>query len=200
MKKISVVFLVLALVVGLGVPIAGAEIYYSGNMGIVSASDSDIDDGFDTGELSFDDGFAVTGALGQTLGSTGRVEVELGYRTNNIDKIKIDGLGIANIDGDVTTLSLMGNGYYDIVTGSNFTPFIGAGIGVANIKAKMDLVGSEDDTVFAYQLAAGGSLAINKNLSVDLQYRYFATADPDFDGLEAEYNTHNLIFGLRLTF
>ena len=64
----------------------------------------------------------------------------------------------------------------------------------------MDLVGNEDDTVFAYQLAAGGSLTINKNLSVDLQYRYFATADPDFDGLEAEYNTHNLIFGLRFTF
>ncbi|MDX2479474.1 MAG: outer membrane beta-barrel protein [Desulfuromusa sp.] len=199
MKKIFAIFLVFALVFGLGVSIAGAEIYYSGNAGIVSAQNSDIDDGSDAGKLSFDDGFAATGALGQTIGSAGRVEVELGYRNNNIDKIKIDGLGVA-VSGDVTTLSLMGNTYYDFATGSNLTPFIGAGIGVANIKADMDLIGNEDDTVFAYQIAAGGSLAINKNLSVDLQYRYFGTADPDFDGLEAEYNTHNLMIGLRLTF
>jgi opacity protein-like surface antigen len=36
--------------------------------------------------------------------------------------------------------------------------------------------------------------------TLDLQYRYFATADPDFDGTEAEYQTHNFFAGLRFDF
>ena len=71
---------------------------------------------------------------------------------------------------------------------------------ISDIEADIDLVGTEDDTVFAYQIAAGGSLAVNDRLSIDVQYRYFATEDPNFDGLKAEYATHNLFFGLRFNF
>ncbi len=200
MKKLSIVFLALALMIGLVVSTACAEMYYSGNMGIVSAADSDISDGSDSGELSFDDGFAITGAVGYTLGYAARVELEMGYRANDVDKITLDGYGSGSIDGDMTTISLMGNAYYDFASVGRFTPFIGAGIGLANIEAEFDLAGNEDDTVFAYQLAAGGSFAVSENLNIDLQYRYFGTENPDFDGLEAEYNTHNLIFGLRFNF
>jgi opacity protein-like surface antigen len=185
---------------GIGVSKACAEIYLSGNMGFTSASDADIKAGSEKGEMSFDDGFAMTGALGQTLGSAARVEAELGYRVNDIDSVSIDGLGTVADGGDMTTMSLMGNAFYDFATESSFTPFIGAGVGVASIETDIDSGDSDDDTVFAYQVAAGASMAVNKNLNIDLQYRYFATDDPDFDGLEAEYNTHNLMFGLRYTF
>ncbi len=200
MKKLSILFLTLALFAGLVVSTACAEMYYSGNMGIVSASDSDISDGSDSGELSFDDGFAITGSLGYTLGYAGRVELEMGYRANDVDKVTLYGYGTGSVDGDMTTISLMGNAYYDFSTIGQFTPFIGAGIGLANIEAEFDLAGNEDDTVFAYQVAAGGSFAVSENLNIDFQYRYFGTEDPNFDGLEAEYNTHNLILGLRFNF
>jgi opacity protein-like surface antigen len=200
LKKISAVFLFLSLIVGLNVSPVCAESYLSGNIGSVSTSDSDIKYGENTGELSFDSGFSATGALGHTLGRTGRVEAELGYRINDIDKLKVDGLGTTANHGEITTISLMGNAYWDFATGTDFTPFVGAGIGVANIEAEIDQIGSDDDTVLAYQLIAGGSIAVTENLHIDLQYRYFSTSDPDFDGLEAEYNTHNLMVGLRLHF
>ena len=183
-----------------GVSPAHAQPYLSGNIGGYSVNDADINDGDDDGEVSFDDGFVATGALGRTVGSAGRVEAELGYRANDIDKTKIDGEGEVANDGDLATISLMGNAYYDFNIGSSFTPFLGAGIGLANIEADTDLTDKENDTVFAYQLAAGGSLAVGEKLNIDLQYRYFATDDPEFDGVEAEYNTHNLMFGLRFTF
>ena len=31
-------------------------------------------------------------------------------------------------------------------------------------------------------------------------YRYFATADADFDGLEASYGTHNIEAGILIRF
>ena len=59
--------------------------------------------------------------------------------------------------------------------------------------------------MFAYQLILGVSFASVETLSVetlsvDLQYRYFATDDPEFDDLDAEYSTHNLMIGLRQSF
>lgn len=200
MKKIAFIFLTAVLVAGLGFESAQAAPYISGNVGIASVNDSNIKGGSDSGEMSFDNGFATTGAIGQTIGSAARVEIELGYRANNINKVSLDGPGTATVKGDISTYSLLGNAFYDFATGSRFTPFIGAGIGLANIEADIDLAGREDDNVFAYQLAAGGSMAVGENLNIDLQYRYFGTADPNFNGLDAEYDSHNLMFGLRLFF
>ncbi len=94
----------------------------------------------------------------------------------------------------------MGNIYYDFSTESGFYPFIGVGLGAAKVEADLDDAGSEDDTVFAYQIILGGSFTSSIGLSIDLQYRYFATDDPEFHELEAEYRTHNLMIGLRQSF
>jgi len=42
--------------------------------------------------------------------------------------------------------------------------------------------------------------AMNENVTLDLQYRYFATEDPEFGVVDAEYATHNVYFGLRYNF
>lgn len=200
LKNISTLLLIAILLLCMTITSAGAEPYLSGNVGLNSALDSDYDDGFDTGELKYKDGFAATGALGQTIGDAGRVEIELGYRANDIDKLAADGPGTTAIDGDVTTLSLMGNLFCGVANDTRFTPFIGAGIGFANIEANTDVTGKHDDTVFAYQLAAGGSLAVSENLNFDLQYRYFGTDDSDLQGLDGEIDSHSLLFGMRLFF
>ncbi len=179
---------------------AVADVYYAGNMGVVAVSDSDLDDGADSGEMSFDDGFAATGAVGAMVGSHSRIELELGYRENDLDKLSVAGSDSVDRHGDLRAISLMGNIYYDFLTDSTFRPFVGIGLGAANVEADSDRIGDEDDNVFAYQLAAGGSLALSDNLNIDIQYRYFGTEDPDFSGVEAEYNTHNVFFGLRLQF
>jgi len=199
MKNILVGFLAFV-VTGFGVSTSFAGTYISGNLGAVVVNDSDLDDGVDTGEFTFDTGFGFVGALGSSIQNGGRIEAELGYRKNDFDEIKIDGFGKGDIDGDITSLSLMGNAYYDFSTEGSFTPYIGAGLGFANIEADIDNIDSEDDTVFAYQFILGGSFVSSETLSVDLQYRYFATDDPEFEGTEAEYSTHNLMIGLRQSF
>ena len=199
MKNVLVCFLTFV-VTGFGVSTSFAGTYISGNLGAVMLNDSDIDDGVDTGEFTFDTGFVFVGALGSSMQNGGRIEAELGYRKNDFDELKIDGFGKGDIDGDISSLSLMGNAYYDISTEGSFSPYIGAGLGFANIEADIDDAGSEDDTVFAYQFILGGSYTSSVGLSIDLQYRYFATDDPEFDGVDAEYRTHNVMIGFRQSF
>jgi opacity protein-like surface antigen len=187
-------------VVGFGVSTSFAGTYISGNLGAVIVNDSDFDAGPLSGEFTFDTGFGFVAAVGSSMQNGGRIEAELGYRKNDFDEVKVDGLGKADIDGDISSLSGMGNAYYDFSTEGSFSPYIGAGLGFANIEADLDGIDSEDDTVFAYQFILGGSFASSETLSVDLQYRYFATDDPEFDGVDAEYSTHNFMIGLRQSF
>jgi opacity protein-like surface antigen len=199
MKNILVCFLTFV-VTGFGVSTSFAGTYISGSLGAVIANDSDFDAGPLSGEFTFDTGFGFVAAVGNSMQNGGRIEAELGYRKNDFDEVKFDGLGKGDIDGDISSLSGMGNAYYDFSTEGSFSPFIGAGLGFANIEADLDDASSEDDTVFAYQFILGGSFASSETLSVDLQYRYFATDDPEFDGLDAGYSTHNFMIGLRQSF
>lgn len=69
------------------------------------------------------------------------------------------------------------NAYYDIDTGTKFTPYVGGGIGIARTKAKLVLPetgdsASESSNEFAWQLGAGVSYAATDKLAVDLGYRY----------------------------
>jgi len=164
-------------------------------------------------EVEFDTGFNVGLAAGYDFGMA-RLEGEVAYRQNDVDKINIDGEDF-NGDGDASALSFMLNGYLDIETGSPVTPYLGAGLGVANVSAndvqvevpgfgKFDFV-DDDDTVFAYQFSAGVAFALNEAMAIDLGYRYFATSDPEFDdtglgGFESEYKSHNVSLGLRMNF
>ncbi len=61
--------------------------------------------------------------------------------------------GSGSADGDLE-VSLFGlNGYYDFDTGGGFTPFIGVGVGLADI-------GDADDNEFAFSAHAGGQYAL----------------------------------------
>lgn len=82
--------------------------------------------------------------------------------------------------------SLMFNAYYDIDTGTRFTPYVGAGLGYAHLKAKVN----DDEESFsksannlAWQLGAGVSYAATDNISVDLGYRY-----TDYGSLTRKYS------------
>ncbi len=205
MKKLSVVLLVIATVFGWGVSVGFAAPYVSGNLGAVWVVDSDLSlYGEDTDvEMSFDTGYGVTGAIGYAVTrdmSYGyRTEIELGYRENDIDKISAKGFASESIDGDISTISVMANGFIEFMPEGTFSPFVGVGVGGANVEGEDD-GGSEDDTVLAYQVIAGVAFPLSQNLKIDVQYRYFATDDPEFNDLEVEYGTHNAMLGLRYGF
>lgn len=182
--------------------------YFSGSVGAFMPTDSDLSspffasEGIASAEISYDTGIALTLALGQDLDAV-RVEGELSYKAADMDKLSATSIlgdsGTAPINGDISSLSVMCNIWKDIKTGGTVTPYVGLGIGFAKLDA--DLEGeSEKDTVFAYQLGFGLGINLQENLILDLSYRYFATSDPDFDGLEAEFSSNNIMVGLRMNF
>lgn len=180
-------------------------VYLSAKVGLSLLSDSDLSysDG-STGKLSFDNGWGLDLALGYQLPMF-RLEGEVAYRVNDADEFS-DSDGVWKVNGDVKALTLMLNGYYDFCNTTPFTPYLGAGIGMARIDGSSDELGWDDsDNVFAYQLMVGAAYALSKQLSVELEYRYVGTQDPEFeDGLggtvEAEVSDHNLMVGLRFLF
>lgn len=184
--------------------------YFSGNLAAVIGHDSDWNDSFGlglTGEVTTDTGYGVSLALGNDLNDY-RSEIELAYRVNDLDEMTILGLVVVPVEGDATSIAVMINLYKDFHNSSAITPFIGAGIGGANVDVEVENLSgipvgeSDDDTVFAYQVALGAAFKISEAAKIDLSYRYFATTDPDFNGMgmEIEYATSNIIVGFRMDF
>ena len=182
---------------------AGPGPYVKANLGMSFLMDSDFSEPGATGTLEFDTGFASSIAGGYNFGMF-RVEGEIGYQKNDIDKgtVNSGGRSVSGSisEGDMTAFSLLANCYFDFVNTTPFTPFITAGLGMAKLEIN-NLGGYDfDDTVFAYQFGAGVGYAINQNFNIDLTYRYFATDDPEFGGTKAEFASNNVYLGLRYNF
>ena len=146
------------------------------------------------GDLKMDAGFGILVALGQGPEVGLRGEVEFGFRKTDIAE--------KHLGGDVSTLSLMLNGIYAFEI-SRLRPYLGVGIGLARHDATLEAMSSrdsDDDIVLAYQAMAGIAYPVSETMEARLGYRYFATADADFDGIEASYGTHNLEAGILVRF
>lgn len=191
------------------VPVSAAEGFYvSGNIGLAMANDSELTDSTVPGttvDTEFDSGLSFGAALGYDF-KPFRVEGEISYQQNDIDNI---GAGDVFFEptGDAVVLSFLMNGYYDFINSSAFTPYVSAGLGVAQIEfnnlniSALGFSGSNDeDTVFAYQVGVGVGYAITEKVTIDLKYRYFGTADSEYDTIEAEFASHNVLFGIRVNF
>ena len=156
-------------------------------------------------EFSYDTGWTIGAAVGYSLNNI-RVEGEISYQKSDFDETT--GLGLSlDSTGDVTGTAFMVNGYYDFVNSSKFIPYIGAGLGYANVEINdYNIPGSgvpdynDDDSVFAYQFGAGIGYAINEKIMIDLKYRYFSTADPEFDTSEVEISGNKFCLGMKYSF
>ncbi len=166
-------------------------------------------DDFGSFDFSTAPGYAVLGTVGYGFGPI-RAEAEIGWRDNGMSKFT-SGFGSAGLSGYMGVASTMANAYYDIRTGTAFTPYIGAGAGGAwinavNIHSATTGVTIVDkpQTGFAYQGIAGLSYAVNERLAVTVDYRYFAIEDvavPESAALGIPstlrfgYAAHSVMFG-----
>ena len=194
--------------------------YVSGNAGFSTLMDGDFQDVFPVagvsvtakGESEYDTGFGISGAVGRSWGKF-RLEGEFSYRKNDLDKLTITSVGAAGVlvtgvaafalEGDVTSLGLLANVYYDFGTGKKWVPFVMGGIGGAIVGLDVTSIGGaavtydESDEVLALQIGGGIAYNISPTTAVNLSYRYFRTADPTFDDgvdvIDSEYQSHNLL-------
>ncbi len=209
MKKNLLIIFVCVLAFFFSAPVYSAEgLYVSGNIGFAVASDSDLTDSTVPGitvNIEFDTGLPFGAALGYDFNRF-RVEGEISYQKNDIDKIGALGV-FFEATGDATALSFLINGYYDFVNSSAFTPYISAGLGYAQIKFNnLNISGSgfpdssDDDSVLAYQIGVGVGYAVTEKVTIDVKYRYFGTEDSEYDTTEAEFASNNFLFGVRVYF
>lgn len=180
-----------------------------------------------------DTGFVAGGVFGARLQTSTffdvRLEADMSYRSNEISDLVIDqdgglggllGLGSLNgrslsdagldVEGSASALSGLFNAWIEAPINRLFTPYVGGGIGVAQVSLHdVEAGGVEivDDsaTVFAYQLGAGTRSFLAESTFVSLDYRYFATADPEFEDaagvdFESEYAAHTLLLSLGYQF
>lgn len=209
MKKLillSLSFLMICLTTNV---FAGEGPYMSINAGTSILSDSDwTDDGVPgtTLTLEYDLGFAGSLALGHAFSDSIRLEGELAYQTNDLDKVTQGGASLS-MDGDTSVIAFMVNAYYDFANSGPVTPFISVGAGFAQWELNdFTVTGSsltpisDDETVFAWQVGAGVAYELNKSTSLDLKYRYFATSDPEIQTANFECSSHNIYVGVRFGF
>ncbi len=218
MKRLLVVAIFALVFITTSAQAADKGIYMSGIAGIslVPKLDQEIS-GARVFETDFDPGSKFAGALGYDFG-TFRVEGEFGYLTNSVNDGDAIGTGSGSVEGDVSVLSFMVNAYYDIHT-RNFSlvPYLGVGIGGASIDADIiapflgpsTQVVDDKDTVFAYQFIAGLGWNVIPTMTLTIDYRYFATTDPEFTpgnafpgspDLTSDYNNHTFNLGARFKF
>ncbi|HYC13559.1 MAG TPA: OmpA family protein, partial [Stellaceae bacterium] len=168
------------------------------------------------------EGYLFGGAVGYDFGRV-RIEGEIVYRDHglrsvgfsNVPPIAQSALGIpasgsAPLGGDISSMGFMGNVIYDIFPHSTITPYIGVGIGGADlhlndVRIRSVQFANGGSLQFAYQAIAGVKVAIGSSWSASIDYRYFATTDGAFSDplgnqFKVPYATQNVMAGVAYHF
>ncbi len=182
-------------------PVLGGNWYLRGDVGVGIAD-------LRTKGSSFDYYVPDARYESHSLDDSGFIDAGVGYRFNNYFRADVTGeyrasahysaiesynqgyynypqdgsRGYDTYSGSIRSVVGLVNGYVDAGTWYGVTPFVGAGVGVANIKVSnlIDLspgggfgyAGDRSQTNFAFALMAGIDFAITPNLSLELGYRY----------------------------
>ena len=179
--------------------------YVAGGLGVTFIDDVTDDTGTD---LTTDTGFMLTGAVGRHFGQW-RAEGELLYAKADADTV--EGLGLSfSANGDVSATAGMLNGYYDFDTGSKWIPYVGLGVGYANVGVNdlsaMGMAGVDDsDNVIAAQAKLGVGYMFSDALTGTFGYRFFGTDDLSLTDAAGTFDadgivSHTLEAGLRFNF
>lgn len=127
-----------------------------------------------------------------------RAELEFAMRGNS--ETSWEG-NLGSVKGTWNQSTLFANLYWDIHNDSPFTPWIGAGVGLAFTYAGYDVHRggvdmSMDDrfTNFAWNVGAGVAYSFNENFTIDAGYRY---VDFGYNEVSGTINNRNYEIGIR---
>lgn len=165
---------------------------FSGSIGDVTVTQA-------TAKIEYD--HSVSGGFEIGANNVGIENLRIGasYNRMKFDMDKVTGSisgtrgeSALNVTGDITEVVkdlnvaldnsvnlYMANAYYDIKNASAFTPFVGLGMGMANIQ-------NAKDNEFAWSASVGGKYNIDKNMYLGLKGSY-TSVDGMTDKIGLEY-------------
>lgn len=143
-----------------------------------------------------------------------RAEVEYALRTNASQEWDMRGVPGASLQMDYNVQTLFLNVYWDFHNDSAFTPYIGAGAGMALVRTDFEIKagalsdsGFETQSSFAWNVGLGCSYAFNDMLSLDLAYRFVSLGNIEAEKSWGSYGkvgmspyANEFSLGVRFTF
>ncbi len=147
---------------------------------------------------------AYSAGVGYQFTNNIRGDITAGYR-----KLKVGG---EPIEADVW--EAMANAYYDIGNFSGVTPYVGAGLGMANLDYKVgykdadtgkNIIDGRNTTRLQWALMAGAAIDVTENIKFDLGYRYarISSGDAANEGgntyADKGLESHQIRAGIRMT-
>ena len=183
-------------------------IYFSGGVGMTSVDDIKGTTSTFTNKTELDNGFLYSASVGYDFGD---FRAELIYRKDSFDINKYSstagGITTAatSVKGDFDESTIGVNIFYDFNNNSQFTPYIGAGIGSTKIDVKNSFVNGisvagDDDTKTSYNLKLGVSYEVAKSSELYLEGTYLTISDVDLNSVKVDdIKTYSVIAGLRFS-
>jgi OOP family OmpA-OmpF porin len=168
--------------------------YLKGDVGGTSAKDVSLRDFFGqpitaNSEIELDPGIRFSVHAGYGITDWLAAEIETGVMANDIDSIT----GAVEADGSLANVPLLLNGKLHLPERYRISPYVGGGFGLSSTILSGDnitiahpggtttLDGTTTDVVFAYQGFAGVRFAINDDMGISLEYRYFRAGNANMD-------------------
>ncbi len=182
-------------------PQAANNWYLRGDLGynVSSATGLEVRDSVDAiiaRGFDFDKGFTPSIGVGYQFTDYLRADVTASYARQDID----------GLDAKARTWDMMANAYVDMGNFVGFTPYLGAGLGFANVRYSIDSDQGDyksDDYRFAWALMAGVGIDLTQNVKLDLGYRYGVVNGGDIAGdalnlSDKDIKSHQLRAGIRV--
>ncbi|CAK6696492.1 porin family protein [Synechococcus sp. CBW1107] len=160
------------------------------------------------GDLSFGGGFSGDLAVGYDFGAI-RTELSYVYTRGSVNDVSFSSNGNnynLSSSGVINKNDIFASGYWDISTGSRWTPYIGGGIGYTNLSTPRIKVSSGGNSVstgttnqglFGWQAKVGVSYGVSNASDVYVEGTYSGASG--FSGDNIRYDSYN-DFGAKVGF
>lgn len=183
--------------------------------GYTYMNDQDITGSATVSKISLQNGYGYGASLGYLPSSSSpilnamRFELEVTHHTADVDQVKVSGVNVVG-HGNYASTAYMVNAFYDWQTSSAWSPYVGAGMGVATVHLSTNSGAGNTETEnneFAYQALVGVGYAPScmPNTQWTIGYRYLATTDVSLSGsgannLKAGYSSNSIEVGAKFRF